>query len=224
MNADATPPPHHLIAYCDRCKHLFKTGAIAVTNAKIVVHDVRVTCPKCGHSAEMLSGTYSAIGDTLNVFLSPNVSLAAWASFLVLLDDVGAKRLALDEAKARAEQIDHRLGAAFDTKGWSDQARATLYSAILVSMSTLTVAAATVAGPYLAPAPVVTIQLAAPRSNPTLRERLLRGIRHHGGPLSPLRTPTTSAEKQSPPGTSRHVAANPGAKHHPDKKAPRRSD
>ncbi len=190
---DSTNPiVHHPPAYCTDCKLLFPATDFLMSNSiGTTLRGNLQSCPRCGRPASVLDGTYDAINDKLNIFLASTVSPEARAAVIHLIEQVQANKIALAEAKARAEKIDRRLGGLFDLASWSDQARAQFFGLIIAAGvtagATLVAGALNAIATHYAPPPTVIVQ-APGAQQPDLRERLLSGTVH---------TPIT---KQAPPG------------------------
>ena len=168
-------PIQHPPAYCRDCHFLFPFGgvAIGVGGTVTVLVEPQLQCPRCNGHAVLLRGTYKAFQDRFDMFIDSNISNEAKLAVLGLIKDIQDNKISLQDAKDAAEKIDKRLSSLFDLSDWSDVARATLFSGIITAFSALTVAAATVFGPYLAPSPTVIVQSNFP---PDFLDKLLSGI------------------------------------------------
>lgn len=124
-------PISHPIAFC-KTHGFFPATAIALApGSKLNIQGCIQTCPQCGAPGEILSGVYQAGSDRLNVLLDPSISLQALGALRKLVERAQAGDITHDEAKKEAEKINPKVGRLFDVANWSDQARATLYAAII---------------------------------------------------------------------------------------------
>ncbi|MEJ5081060.1 hypothetical protein [Ochrobactrum sp. MYb379] len=127
---------NHPLGFC-RTHGFFPVGGIVIENSKNVSFDGGVVqCPTCRKPSELISGSYTSIGDKLKLYLGPSVSMEA----LKALRDI-AVRLQRDEitsqqAKHEAEKISPRFGGIFDAKNWSKEVKAAICAAIISSFGT----------------------------------------------------------------------------------------
>jgi hypothetical protein len=89
------------------------------------------TCPVCGRDSEIIPGRYEAKSDRINVLIDPSISLSALVAIRNLALAVSLGRISPAEAKKEAEKIHPKAGKLFDVANWSDQAKATLFAAII---------------------------------------------------------------------------------------------
>jgi hypothetical protein len=180
----------HLPGFCPQCRRIFPAVPVPTGGRlTIIMQSSRTNCPTCGESAEILDGTYTAVGERLNAFLAPSISDAARAAVVELVKQVQAGEKSVDEARREAKALHPRLGMLFDH--WSADVAATL---LLV--------AATLAAPRLSPPPQVDVhvemlvspppEVRAPpspqhRGRPELKKRLLSGTALTTPPPKPKR-------------------------------------
>ena len=88
-------------------------------------------CPRCSHESEIIPGVYDATADGLNVLIDPSISLEALGKIRQLVERLQQGKISSLEAKAEAEKISPKAGKLFDIANWSDQAKATLFAAII---------------------------------------------------------------------------------------------
>jgi hypothetical protein len=189
--------PHFPPAFCKHCHFLFPATAFvmqAVENASF--SGCTMTCPRCHKQADVLDGSYTTVRDTLEIFLSSTVSREARLALMLIVEEVQANKITLKEAARAAEKIKRGSGKLFDVAHWSDQAKAQLFAGILVAGATLTLAAATVAAPYFAPTPAITVQLPGLPGGPPLGTPM-RSSPDHDFKM-PLKPPQGSGRRPGP--------------------------
>jgi hypothetical protein len=119
------------------------------------------SCPVCGCDSEIIPGRYEAGSDRLNVLIDPSISPSALAAIRNLAEAVRTGQLSSEDAFREAAKIHPRAATLFDVANWSDQAKATLYAAILGAVAVITAA-------RIASAPSQTVIV-----NPTVVERVV---------------------------------------------------
>lgn len=155
--------PFMLPAVCP--KHgLFASVPVALgLGAKLTIgNDVTVNCPRCGGPSQIIPGTYEGVSDRIRLLRDANFPLLVLGSLRKLAEQVEAGEIAAADAKKKAEQIHPKAGKLFDVRGWSDQAKATLYASIIGAV-------AVIAAAKIATSPSQTTVL-----NPTVIERVSR--------------------------------------------------
>lgn len=98
------------------------------------------SCPICGGDSEIIPGRYEAKVDRLNILIDPSISPAALLAIRNLALAVSLGHISPAEAKKEAEKIHPKAGKLFDVANWSDQAKATLYAAIIGATAVITAA------------------------------------------------------------------------------------
>jgi hypothetical protein len=101
------------------------------------VRGISTNCPVCQGPSEIIPGKYEVGSDRLNLLIDPSISPAALAAIKDLAEAVHAGRITPEEAKSAAEKIHPKAGKLFDVANWSDQAKATLYAAIIGAAAVL---------------------------------------------------------------------------------------
>jgi hypothetical protein len=204
-------------AYCKDCGILF-AAPIDLNNVRAVFHNSTTNCPQCQRSVPILDGTYNAYAGRFEMILDATISLEARMAVLRIVADVQENKIALPEAKKRAEKVDRRLGRLFDISHWSDEARAQFFGAILIAGATLGAGALNAAAVRYASPAAVVVQ-AARASPPDLRSGLLSGTVQ-----TPVSLPAPSAlqfaQHQKAQDPHRNTRAKTGAEHHARKKGP----
>jgi hypothetical protein len=112
---------------------------------------ISTPCPLCGRASEILPGEYEVVGDQLKLLLDPSISADALLKLRTIAERLQRSEISLAEAKENAEAIAPKAGKLFDIGDWSDQAKATLYAAILGAIALVAAARAS------APATVVNV-------------------------------------------------------------------
>jgi hypothetical protein len=124
-------PTSHPLAFCS-IHGVFPATAVGFApGATLTMINCSTNCPVCGTSSEILPGQYRSESDRLNVLLDPSISSAALAAIRKLALAVKEGRIDASEAKKEAEKIHPAAGKLFDVANWSDQAKATLFAAII---------------------------------------------------------------------------------------------
>jgi hypothetical protein len=106
----------------------------------VAILGIAQPCPKCGHPSQIIPGTYDATQDGLNVLIDPSISPDALAAIKHLALRLKNAEITPEQAKKEAEKISPKLGKLFDISGWSDQAKATLYAAVIAAATAVSVA------------------------------------------------------------------------------------
>jgi len=134
----------HPLAFCPH-DGLFPCTAFAFgEGASVTLLGLSTICPECGGSAEILPGAYEALSDRLTLLLDPSISSEALLALRPVVELLQRSAISLDEARQRADAIVPNGGKLFDIANWSDQAKATLYAAVIGAIAVI--AAAKVAG------------------------------------------------------------------------------
>jgi hypothetical protein len=131
-------PIFHPIAFC--IEHgFFPASAVAFGGEAppITIKGISTNCPICQGPSEIIPGKYEVVSDRLNLLLDPSISPTALAAVKDLAEAVSAGRISAEEAKRAAEKIHPKAGRLFDVANWSDQAKATLYAAIIGAAAVL---------------------------------------------------------------------------------------
>jgi hypothetical protein len=119
-------------AFCSQ-HGLFPVTAIAIDPGVTgtTFTDCGATCPRCGRVSEIIPGVYDATDDRLNILIDSSISPEALSAVRQLAERLQQGTITSVQAKEEAEKILPRLGKLFDVWNWSDQAKATLWAAIL---------------------------------------------------------------------------------------------
>ena len=88
-------------------------------------------CPECGHLSEVIPGIYDASLDDLNILIDRSITPEALGEIRRIAERLQHGEISVPQAKAEAENISPKAGQLFDIANWSDQAKATLYAAII---------------------------------------------------------------------------------------------
>ena len=121
------------------------------TNATFI--GCAASCPKCGHVSEIIPGVYDPTIDGLNILIDRSISPESLAEIRRIAERLQQGEISVPQAKAEAEKISPKAGKLFDIANWSDQAKATLYAAIIGA--TAIIVAARMAS---SPDPTVSVQ------------------------------------------------------------------
>ena len=123
---------HHPPAFCPEHGLFpaigFSLGA-EVTNTTFI--GCAASCPKCGHVSEIIPGVYDPTIDGLNILIDRSISPESLAEIRRIAERLQQGKISVPQAKAEAEKISPKAGKLFDIANWSDQAKATLYAAII---------------------------------------------------------------------------------------------
>jgi hypothetical protein len=217
MNEQPSRTAHHPPGYCKSCKLLFPVIGIVISNSiGVSLRGNRTRCLRCGEkNAEILDGTYNAIGDRLEIIFSSGVSPEARTALARLIAAVQGNEIALDDAKRQAEKISPKLGKIFDIENWSGEAKAAFFGSVLLSIATFAGAAATLAAPHFAPPTIVQVVNPPPviPSGRGLRGALLAGAATIPAPTVSLK-PVKENKTHSPHGHGRSVRIGDDHRHH----------
>jgi len=134
----------HPLAFCRRDGFFPSTALSFEEGVRVTLLGISASSPKCGEAAEILPGAYEALSDRLQLLLDPSISKEALLALRPVVELLQRSEISLDEAKRRADAVVPNGGKLFDIGNWSDQAKATLYAAIIGAIAV--VAAAKVAG------------------------------------------------------------------------------
>jgi hypothetical protein len=130
----------HPLAFCPR-HGLFAATAIAINEgAAATFIGCGTNCPACGAAAEIIPGLYQPAADRMNLLVDPSISLLALGAIRNLVERLQAGKITEDDAKREAEKIHPGAGKLFDIAHWSDQAKATLYAAIIGAVAVIVAA------------------------------------------------------------------------------------
>lgn len=130
----------HPIGFCPN-HGVFAVAAIALgENVDLTLNHCTTNCPTCGVDSEIIPGRYETKTDRLNMLVDGSISPQALAAIRDLAEAARRGMISAAEAKKAAEKIHPKAGRLFDVKDWSDQAKATLYAAIIASATAIAVA------------------------------------------------------------------------------------
>lgn len=130
----------HPIALCPS-HGFFPATAIALgPGSTMGIYQSRMSCPQCGTPSEILPGMYRGGVDTINLLIDPSISLQALGALRKLAERAQAGKISVQEAKREAEKIHPKAAKLFDIVNWSDQAKATLYGAIIGAVALIAAA------------------------------------------------------------------------------------
>lgn len=73
-------------ASCDHCGAIFRSPAWLISNSTITFTNCQVTCIRCGNPAKVLDGTFSFIGDLVEVISAPEWSVDALARMRAVIE------------------------------------------------------------------------------------------------------------------------------------------
>jgi hypothetical protein len=144
------------------------SGAVATGNALVRFAHVSTNCPKCGANSEILPGLYTPDGDNIRLLVDQSISPNALESLKKLVMAVQSGEISPDYAQREAEKVHHGWGKFFNVSQWSDQAKATLFAAII--SGTTAIVATRISSP-----PTVVIQQPAITRVVTERNKSLLG-------------------------------------------------
>jgi hypothetical protein len=88
-------------------------------------------CPKCNRTSEIIPGVYDATVDRLNILIDRSITPEALGEIRRITERLQQGKISVPQAKVEAEKIPPDAGQLFDIANWSDQAKATLYAAII---------------------------------------------------------------------------------------------
>jgi hypothetical protein len=119
-------------AFCP-VRGLFPARAIAIGGGakNISFHNVATNCPVCNRTSEIIPGVYDSTPVGLNVLIDPSISPEALDAIKRLAQQLQKGEISPEQAKREAEKISPKLAKLFDISDWSDQAKATIYAAII---------------------------------------------------------------------------------------------
>ena len=121
----------HPLAFCS-IHGVFPATVFAIgPHAQITFTNCVANCPVCNRTSEILSGTYKAGVDRINLLLDPGISKRALDELAAIARAARARQITTEEAKQAAEKVHPNAGRLFDVANWSDQAKVTLYAAII---------------------------------------------------------------------------------------------
>ncbi len=83
---------------------------------------------------------FSHHSSRINLLLDRSISADALDALRKIAEQAKANEITPEQAKAAAEKIAPGVGKLFDVSNWSDQARATLYAAIIAAATAIVVA------------------------------------------------------------------------------------
>jgi hypothetical protein len=132
----ASGPILHPIAFCP-AHGFFPALAFGFRGTATLIESA-TNCPICQGTSEIISGQYEEVAAArLNLLIDPSISPAALSALRDLAEAVRAGRISAEEAKRTAEKIHPKAGKLFDVANWSDQAKATLYAALIGATAVL---------------------------------------------------------------------------------------
>jgi len=121
------------LAYCPTCDIAFPAAAIGIGGSPFAFSNVGTACPK-GHPADVIDGTYSAVGDEIFAFLSTQDQKVQEA-VLALTQRVLRNEITPQQAQSAAERLKPGLGSIFNPANWSDTIRAAVIVATIQAVS-----------------------------------------------------------------------------------------
>ena len=184
---------HHPPAFCP--EHglfpvtFFRLGARA-TNTTFI--GCAATCPKCGRVSEIIPGVYDPTADGLNILIDRSISPEALDEIRRIAERLQQGEISAPQAKAEAEKISPNAGKLFDIADWSDQAKATLYAAIIGAIAI--VAAARIASP---PNQTVNVQPIIERTTQEEKPSLKNSLKSSSA-IVPPKTPAPRRKPKPP--------------------------
>jgi hypothetical protein len=128
------PKVHYLPAFCP-VHGLFPSDYTIGGDSTTSYIGNATCCLQCGRVSEVISGDYSSTSAGLNVLLDPSISEEALAAIKGLAERLQKGEISPELAQVEAEQISPKVGRLFDIRNWSDQAQATLATAIIGAAS-----------------------------------------------------------------------------------------
>lgn len=134
------PRVFHPIAFCPEHGIFPMTMLALQPGATGNFQNSQTNCPKCGRMSEIIPGRYEAKADRLNLLIDASISPQSLAALRDLAEAAQRGVISAAEAKKAAEKIHPKAGRLFDVAQWSDQAKATLYGAIIASATAIAVA------------------------------------------------------------------------------------
>jgi hypothetical protein len=147
------PQVHHPIAFCPE-HGIFEMKTFAMdAGAPVNFIGSLTNCPQCGRVSEIIPGTYKADHNRLNILIDPSISPESLFAIRKIAEAAQAGSISAEDAKKEAEKIDPKAARLFDVANWSDQAKSTLYAAIIGA--TAVVGAARIAS---SPSQTTTVQ------------------------------------------------------------------
>jgi hypothetical protein len=151
---------HYPIAFCPD-HGIFPAKAFPMAaGAAVHISGIDTNCPipNCNRACEIIPALYEAKVDRLNVLLDPSISIETLAVIRSLALELQKGKITPAKAKKAAEKIHPAAARLFDISNWSDQARVTLYAAIIGAAAVIY--AAKIASP---PSQNVLVQLVVER-------------------------------------------------------------
>lgn len=186
MNKARHPP-----AFCPT-DGVFPAQAIVIaegaTDTRLL--NIRTNCPVCGGGAEIIPGIYDATHEGLNLLLDSSISPAALTAIKNLAERAQKGKISPEDANKEAKTISPAAAKLFDITNWSDQAKSTLYAAIIGA--TALVAAAKMTAPTTQ---IVNIQPVIERTIDVKQPSFMNQLRSS----SSLRSPPVPKRKPKPP-------------------------
>ena len=148
--------------------------------------------PECSHKSEIIPGVYDAAADGLNVLIDPSISPEALGEIRRIVERLQQGDISVPEAKAEAEKVSPDAGQLFDIANWSDQAKATLYAAIIGAV-------AIVAAARVASSPDQTVNVQTVIEHITQEETpTLKSILKSSSAITPPKTPIPRRKPKPP--------------------------
>ena len=132
--------PFHPPAFCPEHGLFEATALIIGSGATTTLIHCVTNCPRCGRGSEIIPGVYDATQKNLNVLVDKSISPEALGALRRIIERLQQGEISVHQARAEAEKISPNVAKLFDIANWSDQARATLYAAIIAAVAVVTAA------------------------------------------------------------------------------------
>jgi hypothetical protein len=93
--------------------------------------NVAMNCPKCGLSSQIMPGQYEGLEERVRILFDGSFGPMILAQLATIAEKAKAGQISAEAAKRQAQKLHPKAGKLFDVANWSDQAKATLYAAII---------------------------------------------------------------------------------------------
>jgi hypothetical protein len=94
--------------------------------------DVTMNCPECGLSSQIIPGQYEGLlEERVRILFDGSFGPMILVQLARIAEKVKAGQISPETAKRQAQKLHPRAAKLFDIANWSDQAKATLYAAII---------------------------------------------------------------------------------------------
>lgn len=102
--------------YCAACDLVFEgdDGVYIENSFNITVTGVEISCPECGEPASLASGTFSAIGNTLELVSGPPLTYEILSRLREIAERAQSHQVTPAEAVQEAKELDPVLGSIFE--------------------------------------------------------------------------------------------------------------